>query len=111
MTVVCLPVLNVNGLSIYSIYMLLLFGPVYDVSSKQSFTKLDAWLSELETFSTKQDMIKMLVGNKIDKVCGVRVCVCACVCARVCMMCVHVCSFNCIQLQFCLQLCTPSCQK
>ncbi|KAK7110642.1 ras-related protein Rab-18A [Littorina saxatilis] len=40
---------------------------VYDVSSKQSFTKLDAWLSELETFATKHDMIKMLVGNKIDK--------------------------------------------
>jgi len=40
---------------------------VYDVSSKQSFTKLDAWLNELETFSTKHDMIKMLVGNKIDR--------------------------------------------
>ena len=41
---------------------------VYDVSSKQSFAKLDAWLNELETFSTKHDMIKMLVGNKIDRV-------------------------------------------
>ena len=41
---------------------------VYDVSSKQSFNKLDAWLNELETFSTKQDMVKMLVGNKIDRV-------------------------------------------
>ncbi|XP_076460478.1 ras-related protein Rab-18-like [Babylonia areolata] len=40
---------------------------VYDVSSKQSFTKLDAWLNELETFATKHDMVKMLVGNKIDK--------------------------------------------
>jgi len=40
---------------------------VYDVSSKQTFTKLDAWLSELETFATKHDMVKMLVGNKIDK--------------------------------------------
>ncbi|XP_064617249.1 ras-related protein Rab-18A-like [Liolophura sinensis] len=40
---------------------------VYDVSSKQSFQKLDAWLNELETFSTKHDIIKMLVGNKIDK--------------------------------------------
>lgn len=40
---------------------------VYDVSSKQSFNKLDAWLNELETFSTKQDMVKMLVGNKIDR--------------------------------------------
>ncbi|GAB1603057.1 ras-related protein Rab-18A-like isoform X2 [Argonauta hians] len=40
---------------------------VYDVCSKQSFSKLDAWLNELETFATKHDLIKMLVGNKIDK--------------------------------------------
>ncbi|XP_025096566.1 ras-related protein Rab-18A-like [Pomacea canaliculata] len=40
---------------------------VYDVCSKQSFAKLDAWLNELETFATKHDMVKMLVGNKIDK--------------------------------------------
>ncbi|XP_063421631.1 ras-related protein Rab-18-like [Mytilus galloprovincialis] len=39
---------------------------VYDVSSRQSFSKLETWLSELETFSTKHDIIKMLVGNKID---------------------------------------------
>lgn len=45
-----------------------LYISVYDVSSKQSFQKLDAWLNELETFSTKHDMVKMLVGNKIDKV-------------------------------------------
>ncbi|KAL8603687.1 Ras-related protein Rab-18A [Nucella lapillus] len=40
---------------------------VYDVSSMQSFRKLDAWLTELETFATRHDMVKMLVGNKIDK--------------------------------------------
>ncbi|XP_046569869.1 ras-related protein Rab-18A-like [Haliotis rubra] len=40
---------------------------VYDVCSKQSFSRLDAWLNELETFATKHDMVKMLVGNKIDK--------------------------------------------
>jgi Ras-related protein Rab-18 len=40
---------------------------VYDVSSKQSFAKLDNWLSELETYSTKHEIVKMLVGNKIDK--------------------------------------------
>ena len=43
---------------------------VYDVCSKGSFNKLEAWLNELETFSTKHDLIKMLVGNKIDQVCG-----------------------------------------
>ncbi|XP_077978419.1 ras-related protein Rab-18-like [Glandiceps talaboti] len=39
---------------------------VYDVSNKQTFQKLDMWLNELDTFSTKSDIIKMLVGNKID---------------------------------------------
>ena len=41
---------------------------MYDVCSRSSFSKLDAWLNELETFSTKHDLIKMLVGNKIDQV-------------------------------------------
>ncbi|ELT87498.1 hypothetical protein CAPTEDRAFT_21450 [Capitella teleta] len=40
---------------------------VYDVCSQASFAKLDNWLNELETFSTKHDIVKMLVGNKIDK--------------------------------------------
>lgn len=40
---------------------------VYDVCSRNSFSKLDAWLNELETFSTKHELIKMLVGNKIDQ--------------------------------------------
>ncbi|KAF6198537.1 hypothetical protein GE061_008285 [Apolygus lucorum] len=40
---------------------------VYDVTSKQTFTKLDTWLSELDTFSTKSNIVKMVVGNKIDK--------------------------------------------
>jgi len=41
---------------------------VYDVTSKQSFMKLDQWINELETHSTKHDIVTMLVGNKIDKV-------------------------------------------
>lgn len=40
---------------------------VYDVSSRQSFEGLDVWLNELDTYATKKDLIKMLVGNKIDK--------------------------------------------
>jgi len=30
--------------------------------------KLDQWINELETHSTKHDIVTMLVGNKIDKV-------------------------------------------
>uniref|UniRef100_A0A0N4ZVH5 small monomeric GTPase n=1 Tax=Parastrongyloides trichosuri TaxID=131310 RepID=A0A0N4ZVH5_PARTI len=40
---------------------------VYDVSSRVTFTKLDHWLSEIDTYSTKNEAIKMLVGNQIDK--------------------------------------------
>ncbi|GFW92887.1 ras-related protein Rab-18 [Trichonephila clavipes] len=40
---------------------------VYDVSNRQSFQKLDQWLYELETYSTRTNIVKMLVGNKIDK--------------------------------------------
>ncbi|XP_022096852.1 ras-related protein Rab-18-like [Acanthaster planci] len=40
---------------------------VYDVSNQTSFQRLDQWLNELDTYSTKGDIIKMLVGNKIDK--------------------------------------------
>lgn len=41
---------------------------VYDVTRRETFTKLDNWLSELETYCTRNDLVKMLVGNKIDQV-------------------------------------------
>ena len=40
---------------------------VYDVSNQESFQALEVWLNELDTYSTKKDLVKMLVGNKIDK--------------------------------------------
>ncbi|XP_063062967.1 ras-related protein Rab-18a [Engraulis encrasicolus] len=40
---------------------------VYDVSRRDTFAKLDNWLNELETYCTRNDLVKMLVGNKIDK--------------------------------------------
>ena len=42
---------------------------VYDVTARNTFSRLEAWLNELETYSTRADVVKMLVGNKIDKVC------------------------------------------
>ncbi|XP_067397535.1 ras-related protein Rab-18-B-like isoform X3 [Emydura macquarii macquarii] len=41
---------------------------VYDVTRKDTFTKLMTWLNELETYATRSNIVKMLVGNKIDKV-------------------------------------------
>ncbi|XP_019877206.1 ras-related protein Rab-18-B-like [Aethina tumida] len=39
---------------------------VFDVSSYTTFAKLETWLNELETYSTKSNIVKMIVGNKID---------------------------------------------
>lgn len=41
---------------------------VYDVNSYSTFAKLENWLNELETYSTKSGIVKMIVGNKIDLV-------------------------------------------
>ncbi|XP_065036629.1 ras-related protein RABC1-like [Musa acuminata AAA Group] len=41
---------------------------VYDVTRRDTFTNLsDAWAKEIDLYSTNQDCIKMLVGNKVDK--------------------------------------------
>lgn len=47
---------------------------VFDVSSYATFSKLEMWLNELETYSTKNDIIKMIVGNKIDVVRCLKIC-------------------------------------
>ncbi|XP_022913559.1 ras-related protein Rab-18-B-like [Onthophagus taurus] len=39
---------------------------VYDVSNYSSFARLETWLNELDIYSTKRNIIKMVVGNKID---------------------------------------------
>ncbi|NXD02437.1 RB18B protein, partial [Certhia familiaris] len=40
---------------------------VYDVTRKQTFTGLGRWLNELERYTTSSNIVKMLVGNKIDQ--------------------------------------------
>ncbi|KAL3825845.1 hypothetical protein ACJIZ3_021874 [Penstemon smallii] len=41
---------------------------VYDVTRRDTFTNLsDVWAKELELYSTNQDCVKMLVGNKVDR--------------------------------------------
>lgn len=43
---------------------------VYDVTRRETFTNLsDIWAKEIDLYATNQDCIKMLVGNKVDKVC------------------------------------------
>eukprot|EP01105_Mastigella_eilhardi_P004136 TRINITY_DN1548_c0_g1_i1.p2 TRINITY_DN1548_c0_g1~~TRINITY_DN1548_c0_g1_i1.p2 ORF type:complete len:164 (+),score=47.28 TRINITY_DN1548_c0_g1_i1:83-574(+) len=43
---------------------------VYDVSKRESFAHLNQWLNEVELYTTNPDAIKMLIGNKVDKVRG-----------------------------------------
>ncbi|KAK8519325.1 hypothetical protein V6N13_133247 [Hibiscus sabdariffa] len=44
---------------------------VYDVTRRETFTNLsEVWAKEVELYSTNQDCIKMLVGNKVDKICN-----------------------------------------
>ncbi|XP_047981139.1 ras-related protein RABC2a-like [Salvia hispanica] len=41
---------------------------VYDVTRRDTFTNLsDVWAKELELYSTNEDCLKMLVGNKVDR--------------------------------------------
>jgi len=40
---------------------------VYDVTSSESFQNIKDWLKEIDIYSTNDDAVKMLVGNKIDK--------------------------------------------
>ena len=39
---------------------------MYDVTDRVTFMKLETWLNELNTYCNKTDIIKMVVGNKID---------------------------------------------
>ncbi|XP_063158456.1 ras-related protein Rab-18-B-like [Candoia aspera] len=40
---------------------------VYDVTRRDTFLGLESWLQELEIY-TKKNVVKMLVGNKIDEI-------------------------------------------
>ncbi|XP_010243199.1 PREDICTED: ras-related protein RABC2a isoform X2 [Nelumbo nucifera] len=47
---------------------LTIWDTVYDVTRRETFTNLsDVWKKEIELYSTNQDCIKVLVGNKVDK--------------------------------------------
>jgi hypothetical protein len=43
---------------------------VYDVSSRESFRDIPRWLEELEKKHAQPDIVKILIGNKVDKVMG-----------------------------------------
>lgn len=59
----CLLVLTSNSFSLPIFYL------VYDVTRRETFTNLiDIWAKEVELYSTNHDSIKILVGNKVDKV-------------------------------------------
>ncbi|KAG5025587.1 hypothetical protein JHK82_021483 [Glycine max] len=46
----------------------IIMGKFYDVTRRDTFTNLsEIWAKEIDLYSTNQDCIKMLVGNKLDK--------------------------------------------
>ena len=49
------------------------YSLVYDVTCQSSFENLQTWLSECENYCTDQaeDIIKLLVANKVDLVTSV----------------------------------------
>ncbi|KAH8918343.1 ras-domain-containing protein [Atractiella rhizophila] len=40
---------------------------VYDVTSRETFDALPSWFTELDTFTSSPLIVRMIVGNKIDK--------------------------------------------
>ncbi|XP_011187606.1 ras-related protein Rab-18 [Zeugodacus cucurbitae] len=40
---------------------------VYDITNRESLTKLEAWLAELENYSDNPNIATIVVGNKMDK--------------------------------------------
>ena len=40
---------------------------MYDVTNKKSFEHIESWLKEIELYATNEMLVKLLVGNKIDK--------------------------------------------
>jgi len=41
----------------------------YDVTRRETFTNLsEIWAKEIDLYSTNPECVKMLVGNKVDKV-------------------------------------------
>ncbi|KAI4345077.1 hypothetical protein L6164_012243 [Bauhinia variegata] len=49
-------------------FSILEMNHVYDVTRRETFTNLsEVWAKEIDLYSTNQDCIKMLVGNKVDK--------------------------------------------
>lgn len=41
---------------------------VYDVSNRETFNALNTWWNEVNTYCSSPDVVKMIVGNKVDKV-------------------------------------------
>ncbi|KAF9928282.1 Ras- protein Rab-18 [Linnemannia zychae] len=40
---------------------------VYDVTNRDSFNDLQTWFNELDTYCSSKEVVRMIVGNKVDK--------------------------------------------
>lgn len=61
--------ISINDILLHIFCILPFNYAVYDVTRRETFTNLsDVWAKEIDMHSTNQECIKMLVGNKVDKV-------------------------------------------
>jgi GTPase SAR1 family protein len=44
------------------------YSLVYDVTNRDTFDELNNWLQELNLYTNNGNIVKMIVGNKVDKV-------------------------------------------
>ncbi|KAG1442298.1 hypothetical protein G6F56_011122 [Rhizopus delemar] len=40
---------------------------VYDVCNRETFDGLNSWFNEVNTYCSSPDVVKMIIGNKVDK--------------------------------------------
>lgn len=60
---------------------------VYDVTRRETFTNLsDVWAKEIELYSTNSDCVRVLVGNKVDRVRSVMCLLCILAYIRGCIV-------------------------
>jgi len=50
--------------------MIYVYCAAYDVTRRETFESIeDIWMKEVDMYSTVDDAVKMVVANKVDKVC------------------------------------------
>ncbi|VDL88479.1 unnamed protein product [Schistocephalus solidus] len=41
-------------------------GTVFDLGKRESFESLEKWFQEIQTYTNRPDLVRLLIGNKLD---------------------------------------------